>query len=55
MAGKAQGNKDAAMAAHLKASGWPHGRRWTREAWPFNPRQVGSNKYVRYLERMRNR
>lgn len=42
-------NKDKAMAAHLKKSGYPHGRRMTSPVWPFNRTQVGSNKYVRYL------
>jgi hypothetical protein len=50
-------NKDKAMAAHLKRSGYPHGRRMTSPspASVFKRDQVGSNCYVRYLESRRNR
>ena len=53
MAGDGSGKnrvvRDKAMAAHLKKSGVPHGRRLTKPVWPFDLHQVGSNKYVRYL------
>lgn len=50
-----QVNKDKAMAAHLVRMGVPHGKRLTSPIWPFNKAQVGSNKYVRYLESLRGR
>lgn len=52
-AGKNQVNKDKAMAAYLKKSGYPHGRRPNGPCWPFDSKQVGSNKYVRYLRSRR--
>lgn len=47
-------NKDKAMAAHLKAIGYPHGRRMTAPSVPAKD-QVGSNKYQRYLASQRAR
>lgn len=49
--GNQQKGKDSAMAAHLKKSGYPHGRRMSAPSWPFNPKQIGSNKYVRRLRK----
>jgi hypothetical protein len=51
--GKQKVNKDKEMASHLKKIGYPHGRRMTSPVWQFDPRQVGSNKYVRYIEARR--
>jgi hypothetical protein len=48
-------NRDKAMAAHLKAIGYPHGRRMSSPspASLLRRDQVGSNNYVRYVERSR--
>lgn len=53
--GKNRVIRDKAMASHLKKMGYPHGRRFSAPSWPFNKEQVGSNKYVRYLESRRDR
>lgn len=48
MAAKGQ-NKDAAMSAHLKASGYPHGKRKSSTLAPPSPsmKDVGSAAYRR--------
>lgn len=50
MAGK-DGNSDAAMSAHLKAMGYPHGRRKTATHAPPvpDPKHIGSAAYRRLM------
>lgn len=49
MAAGKNGNKDAAMSAHLKATGYPHGKRKTSTNCPPVPKRddVGSAAYRR--------
>ena len=48
------GNKDSAMSAHLKASGYPHGRRMSHTLAPTVPSMgdVGSAAYRRRVAKI---
>ena len=52
MAGKAEGNRDSSMSAHLKQICYPHGRRWTHTKCPPIPnlQDVGSAAYRRLMD-----
>ncbi len=46
----ANGNKDSANAAHLKAMGYPHGRRFTKGLSNVpNMKDVGAAAYRRLM------
>lgn len=53
MAAGKNGNKDSAMAGHLKAMGYPHGRTATKTCAPPVPKMsdVGSAAYRRLRAR----
>lgn len=54
MARGAEGNRDSAMAAYLKKSGYPHGRRFSTTNAPCVPsmQDVGSAAYRRRVAKI---